>query len=382
MSVVGAILLLFSGSLALLASWNSARPLVDPTRRYSPSWLPAMVVTELAPLFLLLHGAALALGHALGGTANLGGLIGAWFLAVSAILLVGVFVRSLVGVRRLRSRVDGEVRGPSGIAVLLGRPVPTPDGVCERRRVEWRDGLTLDLTAPERHGGAIPVMVYVHGGGWTSGDPQRQARDLYHEMALAGWATAAIRYPFAPDVSVEHQVEVVRAAVRWVRAELPAHGIVPTHVVLAGGSAGGHLAAMAALTAQHATERVDACVALYGIFDMANRNRTRAPWGLISDTVMQATVERAPNRYSRMSPLDRITDSTPPFLIVHGTRDTLVPIAEAEQFVGALREAGRPVEYVPVHGAQHAFDAVSSPTTRATAAVIRTWLHRHVAVKV
>ena len=65
-------------------------------------------------------------------------------------------------------------------------------------------------------------------------------------------------------------------------------------------------------------------------------------------------------------------------LIVHGTRDTLVPVGEGEQFVAALRAAGRPVDFVPVYGAQHAFDALSSITSRTTAAVITTWLRLNV----
>ena len=87
----------------------------------------------------------------------------------------------------------------------------------------------------------------IHGGGWTGGDPQRQARDLYHTLALDGWASLGIRYPFTPHVTVEDQIAAVRDAVRWARTRLHAPGIEPSTVVLAGGSAGGHLALMAGL---------------------------------------------------------------------------------------------------------------------------------------
>jgi acetyl esterase/lipase len=79
-----------------------------------------------------------------------------------------------------------------------------------------------------------------------------------------------------------------------------------------------------------------------------------------------------------VSPLDQIHAGSPPMLIVHGTHDTLVPVGEGEQFVAALRDAGRPVDFVPVYGAQHAFDALSSITSRTAAAVIRSWLRRNV----
>jgi acetyl esterase/lipase len=168
----------------------------------------------------------------------------------------------------------------------------------------------------------------------------------------------------------------VPAALRWARHGLQQHGIVAERVAVAGGSAGGHLATMAALTPSHPDERVDACVGMYAIYDMENRTPTRAHWRVIPDDVMLQTVDEAPARYRSLSPLDRIHDRSPPMLVVHGTHDTLVPVAEGEQFVAALRAAGRPVEFVPVLGAQHAFDAFSSRTTRTTAALVRDWLRR------
>ena len=382
MSVIGAILLLFAGLAGVAASWNAARPLIDPTRWYSPSWLPAMVVSELAPFWLVLHAMALAVGLLLGGWQNWGGRVGVTLLAVSMLLLTWVVVRSMIGVRSLRRMVDGSVHPTRGKARVLGRPVPTPPGVVEDHGITWRAGLTLDIVRPDgAHGSTAPVVVYVHGGGWTGGDPQKQARDLYHALALDGWVTVAVRYPFTPQVTVEHQVDTIRQAVRWARSQLPQlaeHAVTPSTVVLAGGSAGGHLAALAALTAADESERVDACVGIYGVYDMANRNGTRAHWTKTEREVMLATVEQAPERYRAVSPIDRIHDSSPPMLIVHGTHDTLVPLGEGAQFVDALRAAGRPVDFVPVYGAQHAFDALSSITSRTSAAVIRDWLRRTV----
>lgn len=375
MSLVGAVLLLFAGLVGLLASWNAARPVIDPTRWYSPSWLPGMIVGELAPLWLLIHGVVLGLGWSLGGTTNAGGRWGALMLIVSAGLLLWVVVRTALGVfRTRRTWVGGRVHPPIGPALLTGLPVRRPEGVAERPGIEWVDGLTLDLIRPDDDRRRLPVMVYAHGGGWTGGDPQRQARDMYHALALDGWAVLAIRYPFAPDVSVERQIETVKSAVRWARDGLDAHGIEAETVVLAGGSAGAHLAAMAALDADHHTERVAAGVCLYGIYDMANRHRHRAPWGLIRGRVMGERVSDAPTRYDAVSPICRVTEAAPPFLLVHGTRDTLVPIAEAEQFAEVLSEHGRPAALMRVPGAQHAFDAVSSPTSRTVAAAIRDWL--------
>lgn len=377
-STVGALWLFLTGWFGAAVAWNAARPVVNPTRRYSPLWLPAMVVIELAPLFLLLDGVALAIGVVLGGLDRLLGVLGATLLVVAISSLAWVRLRTLVGVWRIRRHVEGRVRRAAGRARIVGRPVPTPAGMLEHRRIEYHDGLTFDLIRLDDERRELPVCVYVHGGGWRGGGPHRQARDLYHAIALDGWATMAIRYPFAPRVSVEQQIEAVRAAVRFARCGLGEHGVDATQVVLAGGSAGAHLAAMAALTPSAPDERVAACVGMYGIYDMANRDRTRAPWGMIPTTVMGVTYADQPERYRSVSPIDQDLRDSPPFLLVHGTHDTLVPIGEAEQFERVLTAAERPVDLLPVYGAQHAFDALSGITSRTVAAAIRDWLRRTV----
>lgn len=388
MSVLGAVVLLFGGMVGAIAGWNAARPVVNPTRRYSPAWLPAMVVGELAPFWIAVQMLVLAVGLWLGGWSNWGGRIGAVLLGLAVGLLAWVVVRTRRGVRRLRARVAGPIHPARWPASLIGRPIPAPPGVRERPGVRWWSDLTADLTRPDDDRRDLPVVVYVHGGGWTNGDPQRQARDLYHALALDGWATVAIRYPFAPTVSVEHQVEVVREAVRWTRSGLDAHGVSPTSVVLAGGSAGALLAAVTALTTSptgvggtDGGDRVDGLIGLYGVYDMANRRPTRPHWTKIRNEVMLAAVEEAPERYRAVSPVDLVDGDAGdalPVLLLHGTHDTLVPIGEAEFFAEVLHDAGRSVDLVRVLGAQHAWDALSGITSRTTAAVVRDWLRTNV----
>ncbi len=378
MATLGAIVLLFSGLLGTFASWNAAKPVRNPTRRYSSRWLPAMIVSELAVLWLVVTVAVTTLGLALGGASNLGGFAGALLLGLTILLLGYLIIRSMVAARWLWPLITGPVHPARGIAFLTGLPITTPPGVEEEHGVEYLPGCTLDMVRPAGRPARARVFVYVHGGGWTNGDPQRQARDLYHALAMAGWVVLAIRYPLAPHATVEQQVDAVRSAVRWSRTGLAERGVLASAVVVGGGSAGGHLATLAAFTPVDDDSRVDACVGIYAIYDMANRHRTRAPWSMIPNVVMRATVDEAPERYRALSPLDQIHDLTPPMLIVHGTHDTLVPIGEGEQFADALRAAGRPVELVSIEGAQHAFDAVSSITSRTSAAVIRDWLDRTV----
>jgi len=115
---------------------------------------------------------------------------------------------------------------------------------------------------------------------------------------------------------------------------------------------------------------------MYGIYDMANRRQTRPHWPYVDRDVMKATYAEDPETFHLVSPVDYVTRSAPPFLVVHGTHDSLVPIAEAKMFVSDLEDAGATVEFVEVLGAQHGFDAVSSPVSRAVAALIVSWSSR------
>jgi acetyl esterase/lipase len=247
-ATLGAFVLLFGGLLGTLAAWNAARPPRSPTRRYSARWLPAMVVSELSVLCLVVTVAVTVVGLGLGGASNIGGFAGALLLGLTILLLGYLIIRGRVAARWLWPLITGPVHPARGVARLTGIPIGTPSGVVEEHGIEYRSGCTLDLVAPAPRPAEAPVFVYVHGGGWTNGDPQRQARDLYHALALAGWVVLAIRYPFTPSVIVEEQVDAVRSAIRWARRGLPEAGTTATAVAVGGGSAGGHLATLAALT--------------------------------------------------------------------------------------------------------------------------------------
>ncbi len=174
----------------------------------------------------------------------------------------------------------------------------------------------------------------------------------------------------------------VNRALHWVKTSgAEAFGLDPDRIALAGGSAGAHLASLAVLSNgdhqlgfESADTSVKAAVVLYGIYDFFNRNNTRVDWPLIPNRVMKAAMADAPDRYREASPIDQVRGDSPPFLVIHGTSDSLVPIAEAEFFVQALRTAGAPVEFLPVHRAQHAFDILGGVRTRALAVRIERFL--------
>ena len=148
-------------------------------------------------------------------------------------------------------------------------------------------------------------------------------------------------------------------------------------MVVTGGSAGGHLTALMALTAndaryqpgfEHADTSVQAALPFYGVYDFTNRNETMAPefrnW-ILQPLVVKAFIEDEPEKFAAASPLDQIHADAPPFLIVHGDKDTLAPVADARLFAEQLRAtSGSEVVYVELRGTQHTFDVFGSPRTR------------------
>lgn len=383
--------LLFTyGFTALLLTVNALRRLRSPRAPLPPLWLPAMITTSLAPLWLL---SCVVLGSifVLAGGTNLGmGRLGLWMLGVSVIGLLAIIARSARSAGQLAERTETPVFTESLPTALTGRPIPTPPDIEQVDSIPYDGDLTLDLIRSFDSPDRSPVLVYVHGGGWTGGGPQKQARRMYHSLAREGWTVAAIRYPFAPVASIPDQVRAVKSAIHHLRSNAHEFGLDPERMVLSGSSAGAHLAALAALTTapafqtgfEDADTSVSACVPMYGIYDMANRNRTRPDWPYIDRDVMKGSYHEKPDAFHAVSPLDHVSAEAPPFLVVHGTHDSLVPIAEAEIFVDALSRKGVRVDFVRVLGAQHGFDGLSSRVSRQTAAMVTTWVNQLVGAPV
>ena len=384
--MAAAILFTF-GSTALLLTVNALRRLRRPRASFPPLWLPGMVTTELAPLWIvvsLVVGGTLA---ALGALDLAIGRLGGWLVLASVAGLVVIVIRSHTAIRRIEHRVETEPFDERWPTALLGRPAPLPEGLEQLDDVPYAPGLTMDLIRRRDRGSTpAPAFLYVHGGGWTGGDPYKQAHRMYHTLAREGWLVAIPRYPLAPVASVPEQVQAVKQAIHHLKTNADELGTDAGRIVLSGSSAGGHLASLAALTGpplfQEGFEQADtsvvACIPMYGIYDMANRRDTRRPWPYVDRDVMKARYEDDPDAFHLVSPVDHVDAAGPPFLVIHGTHDSLVPIAEAEAFVSDLESAGAEVELVEVLGAQHGFDAVSSPVSRYVAALVTTWANRAV----
>ncbi|HEY7948113.1 MAG TPA: alpha/beta hydrolase [Acidimicrobiales bacterium] len=233
---------------------------------------------------------------------------------------------------------------------------------------------------------AAPVLVYIHGGAWVIGDKREQGLPLLHELARRGWVTVTINYGLSPKATwPDHLVDCKRALV-WVRAHIAEYGGDPGFIAVSGGSAGGHLCSMLALTPgdpafqpgfEDAPTDVDACVPFYGVYDMtAGRGTDRYDKGfmsLLERRVFKRRYDDDPRVFEDASPRCRVNAAAPPFFVVHGTNDTLVPVAEAREFVDALRAVSDAlVMYAELPYTQHAFDVLPSVrSAHAVAAVVR-----------
>jgi acetyl esterase/lipase len=218
--------------------------------------------------------------------------------------------------------------------------------IRNRRYGPARRGNRLDvyLSRHRRRSGA-PVLVYVHGGAFVMGTKLMGAHPLLYRLAARGWVCVSIDYRLL-RARYEDQLADVRAALAWTRAHVQEHGGDPGKIFAAGGSSGAHLVATAVLSG---TE-VRGVIGMYGYYGPAGRHGSAIT-----------------------SPRDRVNPGAPPFLIVHGTLDTLVLHQEARALAGRLRAvSAQPVVYAELPGAQHNFDYFPSPRFHAvTDAIIR-----------
>lgn len=244
------------------------------------------------------------------------------------------------------------------------------------RRLPYAPGgrrFELDVyTHRDRPAGA-PILLQVHGGGWVIGNKDQQGIPLMMHLAARGWVCVAMNYPLSPRARWPEHLVALKRALAWTREHADEYGADPGFVAVTGGSAGGHLAAMLALTAndpalqpgfEDADTSVQACVPHYGVYDFTADSGSRFARQRLDSLLRRYVMgpdARYPEDYRAASPLYRADGKAPPFFVIHGRNDTLVPVAEARAFVERLREVSvSPVAYAEIGGAQHAFDLFPS----------------------
>ncbi|MCG5432024.1 alpha/beta hydrolase [Mycobacterium sp. MYCO198283] len=233
-----------------------------------------------------------------------------------------------------------------------------------------------------------PVMIFVPGGAWVHGSRMLQGYALMAHLAAQGWICLSIEYRVSPHHRWPRHIEDVKAAIAWARANVDQFGGDRNFVTIAGCSAGGHLAALAGLTpdepqwqrelAADADTSVDAVVGIYGRYDWEDRS-TKERQGFVDfleRVVVGRRIEKHPAVFRDASPIARVRPDAPPFLVVHGSGDTVIPVPQARSFVSTLRSvSSSPVGYIELPGAGHGFDMTDGVRTAAAATAITAFLN-------
>ncbi|MGH3453823.1 MAG: alpha/beta hydrolase [Nocardioidaceae bacterium] len=354
--------------LAALCTLVALRP--PRPRRSGPfrlSYWLGYLVNELPFLVIYWLLASTALAFAQG---DVDGPVG-WFavgLAAATVAVVPVLVwRAL----RAREAVEAALAAGLGpgwragideeLAARLRRRLPwarillTPWWV-RRRDVERLPNLSygpagrrnhLDVYRHRSQPSDGPMLVYVHGGAFRSGRKNREARPLLYRLASQGWVCISANYRLSPAARFPDHLVDLKRVIAWAREHSPDYGGDPHTMFVAGSSAGGHLATMAALTPgdprfqpgfEAADTTVTGVISLYGYYGGLGGDRTVAS-----------------------SPADYVHADAPPFFAAHGDQDTLVIVEDVRRFVDELRPASaQPVVYAELPGAQHGFDVFHS----------------------
>jgi len=228
---------------------------------------------------------------------------------------------------------------------------------------ERKEKADLYLPAVNPSGARRPAVVIIHGGGWTGGD-KGAAREINigTNLALRGYVGLSINYVLASTnkdgkPTWPQNLHDCKTAVRWLRKNAGRLQVDPERIGVIGGSAGGHLAAMLAVTGPkdgldpqgpygEFSCRVQCAVDLYGPADLSGR---------LDLAMLGKSSAQAPELYRAASPVTYVDRDDPPLLILHGTADKTVPVEQSRLFAAKLREAGARHELVIVEGAPHTF---------------------------
>ena len=220
-----------------------------------------------------------------------------------------------------------------------------------------------------------PALVFVSGNGWRSIDSAALVPQLA-AIAKAGYLVASIEYRIIGEANFPEPLKDVKSAIRFLRANAKTFNINPDRIAVMGNSAGGHLSALAATTGDAKefendkwpgqSSAVQAAVIFYGPMDLTkqldNVNNRISDGSYVESALLGFNVKDPANadKVKKANPIVYVSDRTPPFLIVHGTKDVVVPISESEALYSALSAANRPVTLVKVDGSGHSFGQVSS----------------------
>ena len=381
---------LILGALA----YNVHNPVLYAEKPTVVSFVAGWLTGELAVQQIAVQAAVVLLFWQAGGIQGLSGAVGMLIVLISWLALwrfhadAGSLPRSLgmaldAGLGTdWRSDLGTEARSrlqtqPDQRDMLLPiRPISSGVEVIKDRPYGNYDQ-TLDIYRRRGSGANAPVLLQIHGGAWTEnmGSKNEQALPLMNLMAERhGLICVACSYRLSPTATFPEHLIDCKQAVVWIKDNIAEYGGNRGFVAVTGGSAGGHLSALLALTPSVAAfqpgfeerdTRISAAVPYYGMYDFTGEYALDNHAGgirFIEDRIMKTRVSDNLEQYRASSPLHNVTPEAPPFLIVHGTHDSLVALAHGRALHQKLKAVSdQPAVYFEIPGAQHAFDMFASP---------------------
>ncbi|HEX3871560.1 MAG TPA: alpha/beta hydrolase [Pirellulales bacterium] len=265
--------------------------------------------------------------------------------------------------------VSTYAQAPKTKAAKLGARMPETV-VFEQDIVYGRAGereLHLDMVRPkEAASKPLPVVAFIHGGGWRNGSKQSGIANITPLVATGNYLGVSIEYRLTGEAIWPAQINDCKAAIRWLRANATQYKIDPDHIGVWGNSAGGHLVSLLGTSGEVAalegdngsigySSRVNCVVDYCGPSDFLAL--MKSPRAEAADSsvalLLGGPLDEKQELAKQASPVTYVSADDPPFLIVHGTKDPLVPMAQAETLAEALKQAGVPVTFVVMEGGGH-----------------------------
>ncbi|MEX2538608.1 MAG: alpha/beta hydrolase [Actinomycetota bacterium] len=356
-----------------------------------PAFFASWLTIELAPQLLVLHLAGVGVFIALDGLAEWPGWVALGISAVAAGLLWGLVRESFRSEATFEASL-GEIIGPAEDRSLVRwRDFAFPFKLWDRRVHRVRDlpyaapggrRLRLDVWRQKERTTGRPCLLYVPGGGWSAlvTNKNQQGKPLLIEMVARDWVCFVVNYPVSPRAAFPEHIVAVKRAIAWIREHAHEYGGDPRFLMVTGNSAGGHLAALAALTPndpdyqpgfEDADTSIQAAAPLYGVYDFTGamldelprptRRHKKGMLRFLERAIVKRRLVTERDVFERGSPWHRVGSHAPPFFVIHGAMDSLALVEEARAFATRLREASRePVVYAELPGTQHAFDTFLS----------------------
>ena len=288
---------------------------------------------------------------------------------------------------RVDTNGDGFLSREEDAAVRRNRPQGTPgqgakgrsavpEGVKKIADIDYSGAgnprQMLDLYLPEEreNDSPLPVIVFIHGGGWQNGDKSTGGTKVAPFVATGKYAGASIGYRLSDEAQWPSQIHDCKAALRWIKAHAKEHGLDPERIAVWGTSAGGHLVAMVGVSngvaelegtiGEHTDQnaKVKCVLDFFGPAEMLtmgdhpgkfDHNSPQSP----ESKLLGGPVQEVPDKAKSASPVAHVTPDASPFLIVHGDEDPTVPYAQSVTLEKKLEAAGIPTILITVEGGGH-----------------------------